>query len=94
MLYQLMGQLYDDVHRQMIAAEVPTCRNYGQQEQEIVCHFRGMWDDKQYDLVSLPASMPNKEALFTAEEHYVLASESKALKGLTKWTMIQRRFQP
>ena len=78
----------------MIVAEVLTCHNYGQQEQEIVCHFKGMWDDKQYDLVWLPASMPNKEALFTAEELYVLASESKALKGLMKWTMIQRRSQP
>ena len=70
-IHQLMGQLYNNVCWQMITVGVPACRNYRQQEEEIVRHFEGMWDDKQYDLVGLLVSIPNKEELFMADEPYI-----------------------
>ena len=49
---------------------MPACRNYAQQEHDFVHHFEGMWENKQYDLVRLPVSVPNKDALFIDEEPY------------------------
>ena len=48
MIHAWLGELYDQVHRQMITAGVPTCQICGQQEKEIIQHFMEMWDDKQY----------------------------------------------
>ena len=45
-------------------------RNFGQQEKEIIQHFKEMWDDKQYDVYHLPASVDDPDNLFTTDEPY------------------------
>ena len=40
-----LGELYDQVCKQMITAGVPTHQNCEQQEKEIIQHFKEMWDD-------------------------------------------------
>ena len=70
-IHTLLGQLYDDVRKQLITTRMPAHCNCSQQEEEIVCHFAGMWDDKQYDVSHLPASIPNTDDLFMPEEPYM-----------------------
>ena len=69
-IHSWLGELYDQVRKQMITAGVPACRNFGQQEKEIIQHFKEMWDNKQYDVYHLLASVDNPENLFTADEPY------------------------
>ena len=71
MIHTWLGELYNQVHKQMITARVPTYRNCRQQEKEIIQHFKEMWDDKQYDVNHLPASVDNPDNMFTPDEPYV-----------------------
>ena len=71
MIHTWLGELYDRVCKQMITTRVPACQNCGQQEKEIIQHFMEMWDDKQYDVNNLPASVDNPDNLFTPDEPYV-----------------------
>ena len=70
-IHAWLGELYNQVHKQMITARVPTHQNCGQQEKEIIQHFKEMWDDKQYDVNHLPVSVDDPDNLFTADEPYV-----------------------
>ena len=54
----------------MLTAGVPAHQNFGQQEKEIIQHFKEMWDNKQYDVYCLPVSVDNPDNLFTADEPY------------------------
>ena len=54
-----------------ITTGVPAHRNCEQQEKEIIQHFKEMWDDKQYDVNHLPASVDDPDNLFTTDEPYV-----------------------
>ena len=56
-----------DDHRGM-----PARQNFGQREKEIIKHFKEMWDNKQYDVYHLPASVDDPDNLFTADEPYAL----------------------
>ena len=69
-IHSWLGELYDQVHKQMITTRVPARRNFGQQEKEIIQHFKEMWDNKQYDVYHLPASVDNPDNLFTTDEPY------------------------
>ena len=66
-----LGELYDQVHKQMITAGVPAHRNYEQQQKEIIQHFKEMWDDKQYDVNCILVSVDDPDNLFTVDEPYV-----------------------
>ena len=70
MIHSWLGELYDQVCKQMITTGVPTRWNFGQQEKEIIQHFQEIWDDKQYDVYCLPASVDDPDNLFTADEPY------------------------
>ena len=54
----------------MLTAGVPAHQNFGQQEKEIIQHFKEMWDDKQYYVYRLLASVDNPDNLFTTDEPY------------------------
>ena len=69
-IHSWLGELYNQVHKQMITTRVPASRNFGQQEKEIIQHFKEMWDDKQYDVYHLPVSVDDPDNLFTADEPY------------------------
>ena len=73
-IHSWLGELYDQVHKQTITTGVPACQNFGQQEKEIIKHFKEMWDDKQYDVYRLPASVDDPDNLFTADELYALGA--------------------
>ena len=70
-IHTWLGELYDQVHKQTITTRVPACWNLGQQENEIIQHFTEMWDDKQYDVNHLPASVDDHDYLFTLDEPYI-----------------------
>ena len=70
-IYAWLGELYDQVCKQTIMTRVPTCWNLNQQENEIIQDFVEMWDDKQYDINCLLASVDKPDYLFTAEEPYI-----------------------
>ena len=70
-IHSWLGELYNQVRKQMMTAGVPTRQNFGQQEKEIIKHFKEMWDDKQYDVYRLLASVDDPDNLFTADEPYV-----------------------
>ena len=61
MIHAWLGELYDQVCKQMITAEVPAHQNCGQQEKEIILHFMEMCDDKQYDVNHLLASVDDPD---------------------------------
>ena len=69
-IHSWLGELYDQVRKQTLTAGVPAHRNFGQQEKEIIQHFKEMWDDKQYDVYRLPVSVDDPDNLFTADELY------------------------
>ena len=71
MIHVWLGELYDQVCKQTITARVPAHRNLGQQENEIIQHFTKIWDNKQYDINRLPASVDDPDNLFTPDEPYV-----------------------
>ena len=56
-IHSWLSELYDQVCKQMLTTGVPACQNFGQQEKEIIQHFKEMWDDKQYDVYRLLASV-------------------------------------
>ena len=68
-IHSWLGEFYDQVQKQMITTGVPTHQNFGQQK-EIIQHFKEMWDDKQYDVYRLLASVNDPDNLFTADELY------------------------
>ena len=70
-IHAWLGELYSQVCKQMITARVPTHRNCEQQEKEIIQHFKEMWDDMQYDVNHLLASVDDPDNLFTVDEPYV-----------------------
>ena len=70
-IHAWLGELNNQVCKQTITARVPTRRNCEQQEKEIIQHFKEMWDDKQYDVNCLPASVDDPDNLFTMDEPYV-----------------------
>ena len=70
-IHAWLGELYDKVCKRTITAGVPACWNCKQQEREIIQHFKEMWDDKQYDVNCLPASVDDPNNLFTADKPYV-----------------------
>ena len=76
-IHSWLGELYDQVCKQTLTAGVPACQNFGQQEKEIIQHLKEMWDNKQYDVYCLPASVDNPDNLFTTDEPY--ASGTMAL---------------
>ena len=51
----------------MITAECPPIGTV----EEIIQHFKEMWDDKQYDVNCLPVSVDNPDNLFTLDEPYI-----------------------
>ena len=69
-IHSWLGELHDQVQKQMITAGVPAHQNFGQQEKEIIQHFKEMWDDKQYDVYCLLAGVDYPDNLFTADESY------------------------
>ena len=69
-IHSWLGELYDQVRKQIITAIVPACRNFRQQEKEIIQHFKEMWDNKQYDVYCLLASVDDPDNLFTTDEPY------------------------
>ena len=69
-IHSWLGELYDQVCKQTLNTRVPACRNLGQQEKEIIQHFKEMWDNKQYDVYCLPASVDDPDNLFTTDEPY------------------------
>ena len=69
-IHSWLGELYDQVRKQTLTTGVPAHQNFGQQEKEIIQHFKEMWDDKQYDVYRLPASVDDPDNLFTADEPY------------------------
>ena len=69
-IHSWLGELYDQVCKQTITTGVPACWNFGQQEKEIIKHFKEMWDNKQYDVYRLPGSVIDPDNLFTADELY------------------------
>ena len=81
-IHQLLGQLYDDVCWQLIAMGAPACCNYSQQEEEIVHHFTGMWDDKQYDMSRLPVGVPDQDDLFMPDEPYMPGTTAECSPGV------------
>ena len=60
--------------KQTITTGVPARRNFGQQEKEITQHFKEMWDNKQYDVYHLPASVDDPDNLLTTDEPYALGA--------------------
>ena len=70
-IHAWLGELYDQVCKQTITAGVPTHWNCEQQEKEIIQHFKEMWDNKQYDVNHLPASVDDPDNLFTTDEPYI-----------------------
>ena len=73
-IHSWLGELYDQVRKQTITAGVPAHQNFGQQEKEIIKHFKEMWDDKQYDVYRLLVSVDDPDNLFTADELYALGA--------------------
>ena len=73
-IHAWLSELYDQVRKQTITARVPTHQNCEQQEQEIIQHFKEMWDDKHYDVYCLPVSVDDSNNLFTTNELYVLGA--------------------
>ena len=71
MIHAWLGELYNQVRKQTITARVPTRRNCGQQEKEIIQHFKEMWDEKQYNVNHLPVSVDNPDNLFTPDKPYI-----------------------
>ena len=69
-IHSWLSELYNQVHKQMLTAGVPARQNFGQQEKEIIQHFKEMWDNKQYDVYHLPVSVDDPDNLFTADELY------------------------
>ena len=69
-IHSWLSELYDQVCKQTLTARVPAHQNFGQQEKEIIQHFKEMWDDKQYDVYCLPASVDDPDKLFTTDEPY------------------------
>ena len=69
-IHTWLSELYDQVHKQMITAGVPTRWNCEQQEKEIIQYFKEMWDDKRYGVYCLPASVDDPDNLFTTDELY------------------------
>ena len=69
-IHSWLGELYDQVCKQMLSARVPAHKNFGQQEKEIIQHFKEMWDEKQYNVYCLVASVDDPDNLFTADEPY------------------------
>ena len=76
-IHSWSSELYDQVHKQTLTTRVPAHQNFGQKEKEIIQHFKEMWDDKQYDVYHLPASVDDPDNLFTTDEPY--ASGAMAL---------------
>ena len=70
-IHAWLGELYDRVCKQTITAGVPAHQNCGQQEKEIIQHFMEMWDDKQYNVNHLPASVDDQDNFFTPDEPYI-----------------------
>ena len=56
--------------RQTLTAGGPAHQNFGQQEKEIIQHFKEMWNNKQYDVYHLLASVDDPDNLFTTDELY------------------------
>ena len=73
-IHSWLSELYDQVCKQMLTARVPARRNFGQQEEEIIQHFKEMWDNKWYDVYRLPVSVDDPDNLFTADEPYALGT--------------------
>ena len=69
-IHSWLSELFDQVHKQMLTTGVTACQNFGQQEKEIIQHFKEMWDNKQYDVYHLPASVGDPDNLFIADEPY------------------------
>ena len=69
-IHSWLGELYDQVQKQMITTRVPACRYFRQQEKEIIQHFKEMWYDKQYDGYCLLVSVDDPNNLFTTDELY------------------------
>ena len=69
-IHSWLGELYNQVHKQTLTTGLPAHRNFGQQEKEIIQHFKEMWDNKQYDVYHLLASVDDPDNLFTADELY------------------------
>ena len=70
-IHAWLGELYDQVHKQMITTGIPTHWNCEQQQKEIIQHFKEMWDDKQYDVNRIPVSVDDPDNLFTMDELYI-----------------------
>ena len=75
-IHSWLGELYDQVCKQTLTTGVPACQNFGQQEKEIIQHFKEMWDNKCYDVYRLLASVDDPDNLFTADEPYALGAEA------------------
>ena len=73
-IHSWLSELYDQVCKQTLTARVPAHQNFGQQEKEIIQHFKEMWDDKQHDVYRLQASVDDPDNLFTADEPYALGT--------------------
>ena len=73
-IHSWLSELYDQVCKQMLTTGVPAHRNFGQQEKEIIQHFKEMWDDKQYDVYCLLVSVDDPDNLFTTDEPYALGA--------------------
>ena len=70
-IHAWLGELYNWVCKQTIIPGVPAHQNCGQQEKEIIQHFREIWDDKQYDVNCLPTSVDDPDNLFIRDEPYI-----------------------
>ena len=60
--------------KQTITTRVPAHQNCGQQEKEIIKHFKEMWDDKQYDVNCLQVSVDDPDNLFSTDKPYVFGT--------------------
>ena len=70
-LFVTLTQLFDDVRHQKLAMSDPCHPDYSKQEEEIVTHLAKLAQDKQNDMVRLPASVPDvKQVLNTAHPWY------------------------
>ena len=94
-IHAWLGELYNQVCKQMITARVPAHQNCGQQEKEISQHFKEMWDDKQYDVNRLLVSVDDPDNLFTRMSPTSPMLQHHTTMRLRKWIiwrkMIQRR---
>ena len=57
-VFVTLGQLFDNVRHQKLAAGIPCHPDYSKQEEEIVTHLVKLARDKRNDTVCLPASVP------------------------------------